>query len=76
MKLYTSFDGKMRVFFGEQELQVQLLCEIETPPTMTRKDVLAWEPKKHYKPSRLHPWKRDMVHDLLVQKRPQITGMV
>ena len=76
MKLYTSFDGKMRVFFGEQELQVQPLYEIEAPPTMTRKDVLVWEPKKHYTPSRFHPWKRDMARGLLVQKRPQTTGMV
>ena len=76
VKLYTSFNGKMRVFFGEQELQVQPLCEIEAPPTMTRKEVLVWEPKKHYTPSRFHPWKRDMVRGLLVQKRPQTTGVV
>ena len=55
IKVYTSFDGKMRVFLEGQELQVQLLSEVDNVPIMTRKELLVWEPKKHYVPSRRHP---------------------
>ena len=74
IKVYTAFDGKMRVFLGEQELQVQLLNEIETVPTMTRKEVVAWEPKERKAPSRFHPWKRDYVRSTLIQQNTQTAG--
>ncbi len=71
-----SFDGAMRVFLGEQELQAQLLSEIKVVPTMTRKEVLIWEPKKHHIPSCSHPWKRGYFRSTLRQKNPQTAGVV
>ena len=76
IEVRTSFDGKMRVFLGAQELKVQLYNEIETLPTMSRKEVLAWQPKERRAPSRFHPWKRDYVHSTSRQKRPQTAGVV
>ncbi len=50
--------GKMRVFLGDEEVEVLPLNEvIEQPKELTRKELLRWVPR-NYKPGPHHPWRQ------------------
>lgn len=58
IEIYTSRDGKMRVFVEGKEVKVTYLEESKTPMELSRKEVVAKGPRVYKQQPKSHPWKR------------------
>lgn len=50
-------DGRIRIFYGQQELKYMIAEEYEEHKILDYKDKSVWKPKKEWHPGRDHPWK-------------------
>jgi hypothetical protein len=58
IEIRISKDGKIRVFLAHQEISVIPLNQaLDTPPILSRKEVLSWKTRAHKQPPS-HPWKK------------------
>lgn len=59
IELCLSRAGEVRAFLGNRELEITSLSEIIDPvPELSRKEALAWRPRKSRLVPVTHPWKR------------------
>lgn len=49
---------EMRVFMEGKEMKWSALEEVAAPLILSRKEILAWQPRKSYRPPASHPWKQ------------------
>lgn len=67
--------GKLMVFLGDKKLGVRALDEIvEKSPTMTRNEVLSWNPRRQRCVRNDHPWKQAYMREKI--RKGQLAGFV
>lgn len=65
VEIRTGKNGEIRVFMNSNELEIKELGQIETPPVLTRKEMIVWKRRGAKTQPKTHPWKKHVKWQIL-----------